>query len=80
MLSDKVKEKLFAKKEIQQIDLMTVSLPLKICFIFFSFCIEYSVTMIWLAKFKKVNNSFNKSIFVMVLWNCLLYGVHCGRL
>lgn len=26
MLSDKVKEKLFAKKEIQQLDLMTVSL------------------------------------------------------
>ena len=41
--------------------------PLKICFIFFSFCIEYSVTMIWLAKFKKVNNGFNKSIFVMVI-------------
>ena len=26
MLSDKVKEKLFAKKEIQKLDLMTVSL------------------------------------------------------
>lgn len=26
MLSDKVKEKLFAKKEIQRLDLMTVSL------------------------------------------------------
>ena len=49
----------------------------KICFSIFAFCIEYVVTSIWLAKVRRINNSFNTNIFfiavveLFIVWSTL---------
>ena len=49
----------------------------KISFSIFAFCIEYVVTSIWLAKVKRINDSFNTNIFfiavveLFIVWSTL---------
>ena len=49
----------------------------KICFSIFAFCIEYVVTSIWLAKVRRINDSFNTNIFfiavveLFIVWSTL---------
>lgn len=59
---------------IENIKLM---IPLKICFLFFALCIEYVVTLLWLAKAGKIKNNFNKTVLLLavvelfVVWSTL---------